>query len=126
MTHQPVAYEHEKVRCTVQNYVDGYIQKDTDLLRRTFSEGAKLMSVDNGNISEVLCSDWFLKLEERKKSGVVTPAATSQIMSIQQTGNAAIASVRLTFPTFSFTDYLSLLKTNLGWRIVGKIYEAKI
>ncbi len=122
MTQLAATYDYSNIRTVVQNYIDGFVQRDTNLLRQTFSESARLIAVDEGKILELAASDWFVKLDERKKSGAPIALASSEITSIQQTHNAAIAVVRLDFPTYGFTDYLSLLKTPSGWLIANKIY----
>ena len=125
MNLQPAASDNESIRRTIQNYIDGYVHKDVDLLGKTFSAGAKLKSIEDGELSEIPTSEWFLTLQERKKAGQTVALTASEIKWIHQTGRAAMAIVHLKFPMFVFTDYLSLLETKAGWRIVSKIYMAE-
>lgn len=47
------------------------------------------------------------------------------IESIDITGTAAIAKIVLDYPSARLTDYMSLLKVDGEWRIVGKIFHAE-
>jgi len=40
-------------------------------------------------------------------------------------GDMAMAKVSSAFPPKQFTDYLSLVRTKDGWRIVAKTYHAQ-
>lgn len=48
-----------------------------------------------------------------------------QMESVDATDSAASVKVNISFPAFEFTDYLSLLKIDGKWLIVGKIYHFK-
>jgi hypothetical protein len=41
------------------------------------------------------------------------------------TGDVAVAKVVLDYPTVTFVDYMSLLKTESGWKIVNKTFNAQ-
>lgn len=47
------------------------------------------------------------------------------IESIDITGSAASAKIVLDHPTAVLTDYVQLLKTPEGWKIVNKIFDVK-
>ena len=45
------------------------------------------------------------------------------VESVDVSGNAAVAKIILDYPTTRFVDYMSLLKVNGKWTIVGKIFD---
>ena len=64
-------------------------------------------------------SDWLKGLEDRHLRGNIRKGLL-KIESIDSTNYAASVKVKITFPAFEFTDYLSLLKIDGKWLIVGK------
>lgn len=114
--------EETAIRGIVQSYIDGFLGSDTTLLRRAFSPDANLIAASEGKVQVTPTASWFDRIERRVKDGAKLPRATSCISGIDQQGDAAIARVDLEFPEYRFTDYLSLLKSTDGWRVVNKIY----
>jgi hypothetical protein len=118
-------FEQDGIRTTVQSYIDGYLTQDTELLKSAFHDTAKLMAIEDGKIDETATSNWFVKIDERRRAGSVRPKVQSEITDITYFGDAATARVILVFPEFQFRDFLSLLKGDQGWKIVNKIYTVK-
>ena len=110
------------IRKTIQNYFDGFIGQQPELIRKAFHQNAKLIAIDDGAVSELASAEWVTKIEARRRSGVIPPAATATIVGIDVAGDAAVAKVNIKFPTYEFVDYLSLLKATEGWVVVNKIY----
>ncbi|HYD52660.1 MAG TPA: nuclear transport factor 2 family protein [Gemmatimonadaceae bacterium] len=48
-----------------------------------------------------------------------------RIVSVDITGDAAMGKVELDYPQATLTDYMSLLKVNGEWKIVGKIFHTE-
>lgn len=108
----------------IQDYFQGYQQADTKLILNAFHPDTRLLSVDNGQLDKTEMSDWLKGLEDRRLSGDIRKGVL-KIESIDSTNYAASVKVKITFPAFEFTDYLSLLKIDGKWLIVGKIYHFK-
>ena len=95
---------------------------DVEKFRAAFDPGAKLFFVKrDGTLGQLSQEDWykgFANVAGKEEQGEL------QILSVDVTGNAASVKVLETYPTSTYTDYLSLLKLSGGWKIVNKIYVA--
>lgn len=116
------ADDRAAVATAVQGYVDGYLGQDAALLRRTFYRDSHLMSAEDGVVADAATAPWFDRIEAKRRDGGGVLAARYELLGIDLTRTAAVAKVRLDFGSHVFTDYLSLLRTGDGWRIVHKIY----
>ena len=119
------APDQAAIAAAVQRYVDGYLGQDAALLRQAFHPDAKLMATEAGAVEASPTAAWFDRIESKRRSGGGTLTADATLEGLDQTGNAAVAKLRLVFPTHEFTDYLALLRTTAGWRIVNKIYVTR-
>lgn len=109
----------------IQDYFQGYQKAETVLIKKAFHSDTRLLSVDNGQLDKTEMSDWLKSLEDRKLRGDIRKGVL-KVLSIDQTGDdTALVKLSIDFPQFQFTDYLSLLKIQGKWLIVGKIYSVK-
>lgn len=108
----------------IQNYFQGYQLAETSLIKKAFHADTRLLSVDNNQLDKTEMKDWLKSLEDRKVRGDIRKGEL-KIHSIDQTENSAVVKLSIDFPKFQFTDYLSLLKIEGKWLIVGKIYSVK-
>lgn len=108
----------------IQDYFQGYQLAETSLIKKAFHADTRLLSVDNNQLDKTEMKDWLISLEDRKVRGDIRKGELN-IHSIDQTENSAVVKLSIDFPKFQFTDYLSLLKIEGKWLIVGKIYSVK-
>jgi hypothetical protein len=106
----------------IQNYFEGYQKANTQLILKAFHSDTRLLSVDNGKLDRTEMKDWLKNLEERHAKGDIRVGELT-IQSIDVSADAATAKLKIVFPKFEFTDYLSLLLIDGKWTIVGKIYH---
>lgn len=106
----------------IQDYFQGYQQADVSLIQNAFHPDTKLLSVSNEKIDVTEMKDWLKGLKERHQSGDIR-LGKLKIESIDMTDQAASVKLEIRFETFEFTDYLSLLRLDGKWLIVGKIYH---
>ena len=112
----------EKIRSVVNDYVNGYLKAERSQMEKSFFIDANIYSSENGTLEKMQVKDWYLNLDERKKKNDLRQAKLD-ILSLDIEGVAAVAKISLTFESFKFFDFLSLLKLNNEWKIVGKIYS---
>lgn len=108
----------------IQDYFQGYQLAETTLIKKAFHADTRLLSVDNQQLDVTEMKDWLNGLEKRKLDGDIRKGEL-KVLSIDQTGDTAVVKLSIKFPKFQFTDYLSLLKIEGKWLIVGKIYSVK-
>ena len=80
---------------------------------------------DRDNITDWLRSVYFEKISNRASPLSQDLARNDKILSTNIAGpDTAFAVVNCAVPPRYFTDYLTLLKTSNGWRIVSKTFLA--
>lgn len=110
------------IQNVIQDYFQGYQQADTSLIQNAFHAETKLLSIANGKMDITEMKDWLKSLEDRHMRGDIR-VGKLKIESIDVTDQAAAVKLKIRFQTFEFTDYLSLLRIDGMWIIVGKIYH---
>lgn len=122
MTTQTWAKGSTMIENTIQNYFQGYQNADTALIKNAFHSDTKLLSVSEGKLDVTEMKDWLKNLEDRHARGDIRTGML-KILSIDETDETASVKLNIRFPKFEFTDYLSLLKIEGKWIVVGKIYH---
>lgn len=115
------AADTNAIQQVIQTYFNGYTQAEEKLVAEAFHPTVRLFSTDQGNLETTEMPEWLENLRQRKLKGDVREAQL-KVDFIDVTGDAAVAKTVLTFPKSQFTDYLSFLRLNGAWRIIGKIY----
>ena len=111
------------VRTTVEHYLHGLKFNDVESLKMAFYPDAKLFFVKrDGQLGQLTQEQWY--------KGFATNAGQEEkgdlrITAVDITANAASVKVVEVYPNSKYTDYLSLLKFDGGWKIVNKIYVAE-
>lgn len=112
--------EEAAVRATLENYMSA----QQDRVRKAFELTAHMQLVDpeSGELKKVPITEYIARLapvvkEEPGKSW------KREIQSIDISGNAAQAKIRIDAGTMMIYDYMSLLKINGEWKIVSKVFS---
>jgi hypothetical protein len=113
--------EEPAIREALQFYLDGHATGDPEIMAQAFHPSARLQFIRNGEVG-------IRPLEEYLGGMSSEPAADEsererRIVSIEYEGTVATAKIELDYPRVFFTDYMQLLKTADGWKIVNKIYH---
>lgn len=105
------------VEKTLNFYLEGGTNNDFEMLKKAFHETATMRFVGE-EYKEVNAIDFFKK---GMKAGPKQERIT-RIVAISITGNAANAQLEIKYPTFTFIDYMNMLKVDGEWKIVSKIF----
>ena len=106
------------------NYFDGLYAGDIKKFSNIFHEQSHLYFADGENITDWSRSVYFEKISSRVSPLSQGLARNDKIVSINIAGpNTAFAVVNCAIPPRYFTDYLSLLRTSNGWRIISKTFH---
>lgn len=118
---ESVVEDYDAIRDVVQLCLDGEATGDVEKLRTAFHEDARMFGSLAGERYDVPISEL---MEMSAKAPADTGQYRSRILSIQQTGDAALATVAEEgyWGAVSFIDYLSLARINDRWRIVSKLF----
>lgn len=106
----------------ILDYFHGYQKADVVLIKNAFHPATRLLSVDQGKLDVTDMSTWLKSLEDRRLRGDIR-IGKLKIESVNVTHDTAAVKLKIRFEKFEFTDYLSLLKIEGKWVIVGKIYH---
>jgi len=113
---------------TIQNYYDGYIERDIDKLNKAFDtdNGTMKVPTDNG-FKNVFFKDLVPKWGNRAKLSVSElQDCALQILNIDiEYGNIASAKMSMKVGDVTYIDILSLHIINSEWKITNKIYHVK-
>jgi len=120
--------EHELEQLIVQSYLHGaFNELNPDAMRRGFHPDFAIFSAKGDELARYEIADWIAGVSKRKSDPAFDPAANRweyKIASLDVTGDAAAAKVQLFKEgKLVYTDYLSLLKFESGWRIAAKVYH---
>ncbi len=112
--------DYAMVEKTVQYYLDGGTNNDFETLKKAFHKTATMRYITD-EYKEVNALEFFSKMKPGPKQNRKT-----KINYINITGHAANAKLEIEYPTFTFIDYMNLLKINGEWKIVSKIFYKKL
>ena len=113
--------ELQLVEQTLNYYLDGGTNNDFNQLSKAFHPTATMKYIGD-EYKEVNALEFFKK---GMKPGPKQNRKTS-IVAVSIMGNAASAQLEIEYPSFSFIDYMHLLKVDGEWKIVSKIFYRKV
>lgn len=113
--------EKADVQKVIENYFDGYNRGDVELLKKTFHPDVLIKYIDlrSGEYTEFSMPAFNDFMSNLPKDWESVP----KLYSIDVHGTAAQAKVSVTVygGALTWVDYISLLKIDGTWMIVGKI-----
>jgi hypothetical protein len=93
------------------------------LFSRVFHDQAWLFTQQDGRFSAMTAADYRSLLAGRTSPRSLGAPREDQIISIDfSAATHALVKVRVRINQAVFVDYLSMLKLDVGWRIVSKTY----
>lgn len=107
----------EAVKTTLGYYMDGASNGDKAMFTKAFLPEGQMIFVTDEGTRIIPLKDFVARMKDGQKSD-----RKNRIVSIQIEGNAAQARLRVETPDLIFHDFMSLLKTADGWKIVSKIF----
>ncbi len=122
----PVSDEKKAVAKVIREaYVDG-IQNlgNIEAIQKGFHPGFSLLYIRDNQLKKFLIKDWIESVKKRKEKNPDRPKVktTVKFLNVDVVGKAATAKFELYRDSkLVFTDFMSLLKFEGGWKIVSKI-----
>lgn len=115
------ATDETQIELAVRGYVVAMSTADEQALRAAFHPAASIVGNYQGAV-EWLSVDAYV--HEVMSAGLPpNQDPTWRMLSLDVTDDAAVAKLEDEFGTMRFTDYLSFLKIEGLWKIVGKLYH---
>lgn len=114
------------IEAVIGTYLDGLHEGDTEKLGRAFHPCAHLYSVQEGQVVDVPRESWLEVVRNRPSPRAQDLPRHDRILTIDMSGpDNALVKLQCAIPPRYFTDYLMLLRTAEGWRIVSKSYRTE-
>ena len=108
-------------------YLDGLHEGDTKKLASVFHPVCHLFSNTGDEFLDWPRDEWFAVVDGRESPKAKGLERHDRIISIDMSDETtALAKVNCAVPPRFFTDYLTLLKLDGGWRIVAKAFRFEI
>lgn len=114
-----------QVEDALWRYLEALHNGDVEGLAGVFAPTSALYASADGEATALCIELWLDRVRNRKSARDSGYEAQNRILSIEVVGDMAMAKVSSAFPPKQFTDYLNLVRTNDGWRIVAKTYYAQ-
>ena len=119
-----MAGEIEAIESIVWTYLDGLYEGDPNKLAKAFHEGSHLYSMHEGGVADVPREKWLELVRGRPSPKSKGLKRSDRIVSIDLSGpETAFVKLECAIPPRYFTDYLTLLRLEEGWRIVSKTFR---
>ena len=122
-----MAGDIEAVEKVVWTYLDGLYEGDTGKLAQAFHEVSHLYSMSDGGVADVPREKWLEFVKGRASPQSKGLQRNDRIVSVDFSGpETAFVKVECSIHPRYFTDYLTLLKLNGGWKVVSKTYRTDV
>lgn len=124
MGNEPAASQRDCVAMTLNRYFDLLYTCDVTQFDEVFGSHCSLQSADAHGTATVLPAAAYRDvLRKRTPPAASLAARDDRVLSIDVSEDRiATAKVRVRIHDKTYLDYLSLLRTSDGWRIVSKVF----
>ncbi|MFC1553293.1 nuclear transport factor 2 family protein [candidate division KSB1 bacterium] len=103
---------------------------DTKAMKKGFHSDFAVYSKDGKKVEKFTISKWIETIEKNKNSKGFNPdkvKALCKIVELDVTGDAATVKAEIYKNQKKvYTDYLSLIRSDDGWKIISKVYHNHI
>ena len=121
---RPVDPDEDAIRRVVGYYFEGGTAGDSATVAKAFHKAAMMFFVrDTQFVQMPIFSEYLARVAAPRPAGAAPDQTKKEIVSIDITGTAAVAKLKLTTANAVLTDYMSLLKIKGEWKIVNKIFD---
>ena len=116
-----------EISATLGEYFDGLYEGDLKKFGRVFHESSHLYFTDGESVTDWPRDKYFEIIAGRPSPASQGLDRFDKILSIHKAGpDTALATVNCAVPPRYFTDYLTLVKTGKGWRIISKTFHTDV
>jgi GNAT superfamily N-acetyltransferase len=110
----------------VSDYLDGLYNGDLALWRGVFHPDCKFHYLSDGKLEAVPVEEIYARVAARQSPASQGLGRHDFVHMVDMAGpEMALVKVSCAMPPRFFTDYLTLLRTADGWRIVTKTYRVE-
>ena len=115
----------EEVLKVVEDYISSAYESDGATMRKIFDDDAKVTGHINNKLIRQTKEDWATFVEKNipspKEQG---KSKAYEILMVDAGEETAVVKVKSEYINIMFTDTLSFLRVDKGWKIYNKVFEA--
>ena len=116
---------HGEIAAALTAYFDGFYEGNIDKLKSIFHPACHLYSAPNAELMDSDMDAVYGRVGSRTKPSERGDPKEDGIIAIDQSGpECAFAKVMIALGENRYTDYLTLLKLDGRWQIIGKTFTA--
>lgn len=105
-------------------YFEGVRNSDTALAHKAFHPSVTTMYfVRDGGFAERTIPEWLAGIAQRAPNPPKPDTFPRRVVSVDVSHGAAMAKLQIRYADALVTDYMSLLKVDGQWVIVGKVFD---
>ena len=108
---------------TVQSYFEGMHCGDVSLLRNAFDPAACVVGFYQGTFMRQTLDEWMSEVEGLPKPREQGEPFEMKIVTLDVSGRLAYVKVAILYLGLRFTDVLTLVQFDEGWKITHKAYR---
>ena len=111
----------QRIETTLNYYLTGLVNNDAETLTKAFHPTATMKWIGK-EYTEV---NAIAGLTEGMDGTPNKEKIKTRVVSINIAGDAASAQLEIQFPTFTYIDFMHVLKIEGEWKIVSKIFHTR-
>lgn len=115
--------DDQQIRAVIDDYFQGLYRSDRVSLERAFHAEARISGWDEGKLIDAPAAKFIDFVANVSAPADDGEAYEMTVESLDIAGSAATAKVCDLYKGLQFTDYLTLLRFDEGWRIVNKTFS---
>jgi hypothetical protein len=105
-------------------YFDGLYHSDTEKLRQVFDPAARYVCATDDDIVNLGMAEYFPLVDARQPPAARGETRRDEIVSIVFAGpKTAFVQAHCAIGDRYFTDFLTFIRTDAGWRIIAKVFH---
>ena len=111
------------IRAVIDDYFQGMYRSDRALLERAFHLDARIAGWDEGKLIDAPITKFIDFASAASAPADEGEAFEMEITGLEIAGTAASVAVKDLYKGLRFTDFMTLLKFDDGWKIVSKTFS---
>lgn len=118
--------DEQQIRAAIQTYFDCMYESSAEKTHAAFHPSARITGYLEDGLHEMTVDDFagFVASQQPSAKAQGEPARLD-VISLEISGNTAVARVRDDYLGMTFLDTLSFLKTDNGWSIYNKLFHVE-
>ncbi len=114
---------HSEIVSALDAYFEGFHEGDIDKLKTIFHPNCHLYGAIDGKLADSDMDAVYGRVGTRVKPSERGDEPVYGVLTVDQSGpECAFAKVHIALGDKHYTDYLTLLNIDGGWRIIGKTF----